>query len=195
MKIVVVSGSMRPDSQSLKVSQWLVDHGKQLGVDMELLDLHTLELPQFTTKQPKTEAEQRMLALFDSADGAVFVSPEWDGMMSHGIPSMLHYIDNELAHKPVMLAGISSTRGGHYPLMQMRTMGYKNKHYIITPESLLVQWVKDAFNDHDMSDDAQDAPMKKRANYGLKILIEYAKALHAVRDSGAVDFEQFPNGV
>ncbi len=43
-----------------------------------------------------------------SSDGFVFVSPEWNGMMSLTLPNMLHYVSQELANKPVMLVGVSA---------------------------------------------------------------------------------------
>lgn len=186
---------MRSGSQSLKVTHWLQNYLKSLDVDTIVLDLHELNLPMFTDEQEETEAEQNVLKALDSADGVVFVSPEWNGTMSHGLVNMLHYVGTELAHKPVTLVGVSSGRGGHYPLMQMRIMNYKNTHFVVSPESFLVQDVKKILNDDDMSDDAQDASIKKRARYALNVLLAYARALHDVRESGVVDHKNFPNGV
>jgi len=196
MTIAIVSASMRDNSQSLKVSQWLKDHAeKELDCSVELLDLHELALPMFTTAQDNGESVGLVLQTLEKADGVVFVSPEWNGMMSHGLVNMQHYIGQELANKPVMTVGVSAGRGGHYPLAQMRDMGYKNNHYVITPESLLVQGVNDSFNDHDMSEDAPDKMLKDRADYSIKVLLEYAKALRAVRESGVIDLESFANGM
>jgi NAD(P)H-dependent FMN reductase len=187
---------MRGSSQSLKVSQWLKDHAeKELGCSVELLDLHELALPMFTTEQENGESVATVLKTLDQADGVVFVSPEWNGMMSHGLVNMQHYLGNELANKPVMNVGVSAGRGGHYPLAQMRDMGHKNNHFVISPEALLVQGVNDAFNDHNMSEDASDSMLKNRADYSLKILVEYAKALVSVRQSGVVDLDAFANGM
>ena len=63
------------------------------------------------------------------------------------------------------------------------------------PEALLVQDCNAMLNDTDMSEDASDLSVKKRADYALKILIEYAKSLKVVRESGVVDYENFPHGV
>ncbi len=195
MKIAVISASMRGESQSLKVSQWLVDHLKALGAEAELVDLHQLDLPMYDVGETEAPDKEKLLKTLGEAEGAVFVSPEWDGMMSHGLVSMLHYLGKELAHKPVMLVGVSSGRGGHYPLMQMRTMGYKNNHYVISPEALLVQGVNDMMNNHEPEAGSVDESVQRRADYALRNLIEYAKALRNVRESGVVDFEEFKNGV
>jgi hypothetical protein len=100
-----------------------------------------------------------------------------------------------MAYKPVMLVGVSAGRGGTHPIDQMKIMGQKNRHYIISPENLVVSGVEQAFNDHDMSETAGDYHLKSRADYGLRILAELAKSLAQVRSAGLLDFERFSNGV
>lgn len=186
---------MRSNSQSLKVSEWLAEHAKSLDVQSEVLDLHAVPLPLYDVGETPAPNAEKIQALLENADAVVFVSPEWNGMMSHGIMNLQHYIDKQLAHKPVMLVGVSSGRSGHYPLAQMRQIGYKNNQYVISPEALLVQGVNDMLNDHDLNEEISDYSVKKRADYALKILIEYAKALAQVRSSGVVDHESFNNSV
>jgi len=185
---------MRKESQSLKISNWLSAHATTLGAESSVLDLHETTLPMFDPAAP-AENKDTILQMMNEADGFVFVSPEWNGMMSHGMANLMHYIGTEMANKPVMLVGVSAGRNGHYPVLQMRTMGYKNNHFVITPEALVVQDCNGAFNDTDMSDDADDSYLKSRADYALKILIEYSKALQSVRDSDVVDLETFTNGM
>lgn len=192
--ILVISASMRKESQSLKVSNWLVDHAKSLGCDADLVDLNKTTLPMFDLETPADNKDE-IVGKIAKADGVVFVSPEWAGTMSHGLINMMHYVGTELAHKPVMLTGVSAGRGGQYPVMQMRSMQYKNSHFVISPEALVVQDCNNMLNDHDMNDEADDIIIKKRADYSLKILVEYAKALGSVRDSGVVDHESFPYGM
>jgi azobenzene reductase len=196
MKLTVISASMRVESQSLKVAKWLTDHAQSLGLDAEVLDLQSASLPMYNdSDQQNLENVSQVLNQLKQSDGFVFVSPEWNGMMSHGLVNMMHFASTELAHKPVMLAGVSSGRGGHYPLLEMRIMGYKNKHYVVTPENLLVQDCKNMLNDHDMSSDAPDIIVKNRASYGLRVLNKYAEALIDVRNSGIVELDVFSNGV
>lgn len=185
---------MRPGSQSLKVSMWLSEHAQKLGVETEVIDLNEARLPMYDASDDIGKHAVDILKSFDSSDGFVFVSPEWNGSMSHGLVNMLHFVDHEMAHKPVMLVAVSSGHGGHYPLMQMRIMNYKNNHFVVSPEALLVQDVKSIMNDHGPADGA-DASVKKRADYALQILIQYSVALKSVRKSGIVNFQDFENGV
>jgi hypothetical protein len=94
-----------------------------------------------------------------------------------------------------MLVGVSSGRGGVYPISQMRLMGYKNNHYVISPESLIVQDVKNVMNNSNEPENKGDEYIRDRAKYAIKILAEYAKSLKLVRDSGVIDFDTYPNGL
>lgn len=197
MRVMVISASGRASSQSLKVSNWLVDHAGKLGYEASLLDLHQTALPIYDDAEHSelTPKINTLKSKLDSAEAYIFVSPEWNGMMSLNLANMFQYIDQEMAHKPVMLVGVSAGRGGTYPVAQMRLMGHKNRHYILSPESLIVSGVDKAFNDNDFSEKAVDLPLKKRADYALKVLCQYAKALNQVRSSGVIDHENFANGV
>ncbi len=196
MNILVISASMRGESQSLKVANWLSDHTKLLGLKSSVLDLHAVKLPLFDDGETITENLSHVLDKLKSAEGYVFVSPEWNGMMSHGLINMLHYVESkEMAYKPVMLVGVSSGRGGTHPIDQMKIIGQKNRHYIISPENLIVSGVEDAFNSLELVIGESDYKLKERADYSLKVLAELAKALSQVRQSGILDFERFANGV
>lgn len=195
MGVLVVSASMRANSQSLKVANWLKNHIASLGSSAELLDLHEFKLPMFDDGETVADNKEELLRKINEASAFVFVSPEWDGMMSYGLINMMLYIKDEMAHKPVMLVGVSSGRGGSYPLAQMKQLGQKNRHFIISPENLVVGGVKEMLNDQEMDESSVDYPIKVRADYSLKILIEYGKALEKVRSSGVVDMTVVPNGV
>jgi len=193
MNILVISGSNRSGSESLKVSRWLAEQAKTAT----LLDLHDLSLPLYDDSDHPELSEKldNLKQNLLQASAYVFVSPEWNGMMSLSLLNMLHYVEHEMAYKPVMLVGVSSGRGGTHPLDQMKLLGQKNRHYVISPENLVVSGVNQAFNDHNFDDSAADIVLKKRADYGLKILSELALALESVRKSDVLDFEQFSNGV
>jgi NAD(P)H-dependent FMN reductase len=193
MKINIISGSTRPNSKSLEVSKYLSSRLTLLGVESSIVDLDEQRLPLFDASE---EGDWSILwnkisQSLSESDGFIFVSPEWDGMMSVGLHNLLHYTEKELADKPVLLVGVSSGRGGRYPLQQMRIMGYKNKSFVVIPESLFYDMVKEALVDGVLT----DSRSAERTDYVLRTLIEYAKALALVRASGVVDYEKFPNGL
>ncbi len=195
MKILIVSASMRGESQSLKVSLWLAKHLNSLGAKGDVLDLHEFKLPLFDNGETDAENLPELLRKLNDAEGYVFVSPEWNGMMSHGLINMLHYAEKELAYKPVMLVGVSAGRGGMHPIDQMKLMGNKNRHYIISPECLVITGVEHAFNTPDLNEQDADFALKSRASYSLKVLVGLAEVLDQFRRRDTLDFDRFANGV
>lgn len=192
MHITIISSSTRANSESRNVSDYLASTLKKMDCTATVIDLYILSLPMFDTvvEGELSEKVANLQAQLAESDGFVFVSPEWDGMMSAGLVNFFHYIDQELADKPVYLVGVSAGRGGRYPLLQMRQMGYKNKHFVVIPESLFV----DAVTKNLVEGVMENEYIVKRANYGLRTLIEYARALRLVRESGVINYNEFANG-
>lgn len=197
MKLCIISGSTRPESQSLKIAKYLQRRVASIDATASVLDLSSALLPLFTDEDaqlwPAIVGE--VLQQLEEADGYVFVTPEWNGMASVGILNMLHYTEHQFAHKPVLLVGISSNRGGSYPVLQLRQMGYKNRHFVLVPEQLVITQCETVMNDDSLADDASDIYIKKRADYALGVLKTYAAALTEVRKSPQVRLDTYPNGM
>lgn len=195
MNVMVISASMRSNSQSRKVADYLTTTLQKKGTNAWTCDLHSLGMPLFDDGETEFSSKNELLAQLNDAQAYVFVSPEWNGMMSHGLINMLHFVSHEMAHKPVMLVGVSSGRGGTYPISQMKQLGQKNNHYVISPENLIVSDVKNMLNTLEIVEADQDYQLKKRALYALDVLLIYAHALEQVRTSPTINFEEFGNGV
>jgi NAD(P)H-dependent FMN reductase len=198
MKITIISGSSRANSNSIKIAGYISKilqnkniEGKSVVVDF--LDLSKTVLPVYDDSEPENLKPilGNISKMLNSSDGFVFVSPEWDGMFSVAILNLLHYIDKELADKPVFLVGVSSGRGGRYPLIQGRMLGYKNKRFVVIPESFFVDFVEKNFVDGKFVEKVAE----ERLDYNLNVLLEYTKALQAVRSSGVIDYQKYPNGL
>jgi NAD(P)H-dependent FMN reductase len=193
MKIAIISGSTRSDSQSRRVSDYLAGQLTKLEIENVILDLNEKKLPLFDASgegEWKTLWDEMSQILSDS-DGFIFVSPEWDGMFSVGLHNLFHYTEKELADKPVLAVGVSNGGGGRYPLQQMRTMGYKNKKFVVIPESLYFEHIEEALVDGVLTKEH----FAERVEYVLKVFIEYTKALSLVRQSGVTDYKKFPYGL
>lgn len=191
MRITIISGSTRNESQSLEVSNYIKNIFTNT-CEVSIIDLHQLNLPVYDDTGTG-EWEERWKGVsqeLEQSDGFVFVSPEWNGMFSPGLHNFFYYLKLELADKPVMLVAVSSGRGGRYPLVQMRAMGYKNKHFVIIPESVFVDHVKENLVEREMKNKFID----ERMRYAGATLLEYAKALKLVQNSGVTDYEKFKNG-
>lgn len=198
MKIVVVSGSTRAESQSLKVAEYLKSRLEDFGTETDLVDLNVHRLPLYDDSEsgPWQEIWNPIESKLENADGFVLVSPEWDGMFSVGLHNMFNYVasgstKNTMAHKPVTLVGVSSGMGGVYPIAQLRMTGSKNTHYVVSPESLRFAKVKDVLVDGRIVVNG----LRERTDYALKVLIKYAEALAPIRRDELLDFNKFGSGV
>jgi NAD(P)H-dependent FMN reductase len=209
MKIVVVSGSSRPDNQSHKFSLWVETKLQALGADTYVVDLHTFHLPLDTNLDVATlndtpealKAWTPVRSKIVEADGFVFVSPEWNGMAP---PALLNFIlyasadeQKPLAHKPIQIMAVSATKfGGDYPVAELRAFGMKNAHGLYIPEHVVIRQCKTVFNtpDPDPANES-DVYLQKRAVFGLKVLLQYAEALKPMRASSKTDLLAYPSGM
>jgi hypothetical protein len=71
---------------------------------------------------------------------------------------------------------------------------YKNTQLCYIPEHIIVRHVEAMFTD--AAPATQDeAALRARLSYALRLLVEYAKALRQVRASGVVDLEHYGWGM
>jgi NAD(P)H-dependent FMN reductase len=112
-KIVVVTGSVRPQSANSRVVPEVVAALMKQGVAVEIADLATLALPFFDATvppsdpnfAPENEAVKQWTAMIDSADGVVLVTPEYNHTMSPVQLNAIDWIGKEWVDKPVALIG------------------------------------------------------------------------------------------
>ena len=65
------------------------------------------------------------------ADGFVIISPEWAGMVPPGLKNILLFAGpREVGHKPALIVAVSASRGGSYPVNELRTSGNKNSRIL-----------------------------------------------------------------
>ena len=86
MKLTIVSGSQRANSQSLNVARFLKQHGLQEFDQVEILDLHELNLPFWNEGVWQGSQEwdvwTPIAQKLKESDAFVFITPEWHGMKS-----------------------------------------------------------------------------------------------------------------
>ncbi len=196
MKILVISASARAGSQSRRFADYLFGRVSKMG-EVELLDLHETVLPLYDDNDAMS-SNTNWLAIkgkLEAADGYVVVSPEWNGMASVVYKNMMLFVGHEMANKPLMICAVSSGRGGVHVLDELRVSGIKNSHVIISSENVIAQGCEGLALDDNWDEASNDYKFKSRAEYSLKILVEFAKALSGVRISGVVDFEHYGSGV
>ncbi|ENM5733637.1 NAD(P)H-dependent oxidoreductase [Vibrio mimicus] len=182
MKLTLVSGSQRAHSQSLNVANYLKGLAEAHFDQIEILDLHELDLP-FWNEGVWQNSEQwqpwRNVAQgLKQSDAFVFITPEWHGMATPALKNfLLLTTDDELAHKPALLVSVSASVNGVYPISELRMTGNKNNHICFLPDHLIFRDCEQLITaDHQLT----DPQMQARSEYTIALLSAYATALAPV---------------
>lgn len=203
MKITIICGSHRDNSQSSKVAGF-IKNTLEDGICDEtwLFDLAGNPLPLWD--EGVWDGEEKWLELLTpireqvaSSDAFVVISPEWHGQVPAGLKNFFLLMSkNEVGHKPALIVTVSSADGGAYPVAELRMSSYKNNRLCYIPEHVIVRHVEGVLNDNpDENDPDADTYFRERITWALNILKEYGVALKHVRESGATKTDKFGNGM
>lgn len=203
MKIGIIIGSHRNESQSSKVGAYIEKQLHKLYSNtgsIYTLDLKNNPLPLWSEEkwQPGSKMQEMWKPYSDelkSCDGFIIISPEWGGMVTPGLKNFLLLCDGqELAHKPALITTVSAGIGGSYPVNELRTSGYKNTFISYLPSHIIVRNVGDVLNKEEPIDD-RDTSIRERIWYELSIFTHYVKAYKKIREEGEFDFKKYPFGM
>ncbi|MGI9275905.1 MAG: NADPH-dependent FMN reductase [Endozoicomonas sp.] len=200
MKLTIISGSHRQESQSERISGVLKEQVEALGLfeQTSILSLKGNPLPLWDESIWSGNEEWKTLLkpwreTLRGSDALVVVVPEWNGMAPSALKNFfLLFGTAELGHKPALISAVSAGQGGSYPVAELRMSGYKNNRLCYIPEHLIIRNVNSAFTGEDAESDEH---LQSRVDYALKVLKEYAVGLKLVRESGVVDHKTFRNGM
>lgn len=202
MKMTIISGSHRQQSQSEKVARFVQTTLQAKGIEADIFSLAGNPLPLWDESIWAGSAEwaQRLepiSANLAASDGFVVIAPEWHGQVPAGLKNFfLMWGKNELAHKPALIIAVSASDGGAYPIAELRMSSYKNNRICYLPEHVIVRKVTQVLNeDATQNDAAADAYFRERITWTLDMLEQYAQALIPVRAAGLVYHEKFRNGM
>lgn len=205
MKIGIICGSHRPDSQSGKVAR----HIEQALLDQQvcdatwLYDLGGNPLPLWdegvwSGEEKWQDILQPLSAELKTCDAFVVVSPEWHGMVPAGLKNffLMWTAGGELAHKPALIVTVSTADGGSYPVAELRMSSYKNSRICYLPEHLIIRHVDKVFNEDTGQNTASAQEyFEQRLAYCLGMLGEYGKAFAQIRSSGKTSLENYTSGM
>lgn len=129
MNIVVISASTRINNNTLRVSKFLANHLTEVNLQQALLlDLGAYQFPVMEEVIPKLSNVPNGLLEFQNAiieaDGALFVSPEYNGSFSPSLKNAVDYLKNkEFSKKPIGVVSISTgALGGIRGALQMQQL-------------------------------------------------------------------------
>ncbi len=204
MKITIISGSHRQNSQSTKVAKVMQAALAALPQcdDSYLFDLADNPLPLWD--EGIWNGDKQWQALLGpiseqlaSSDAFIVIAPEWHGMAPAGLKNFfLMWGNGELAHKPALITTVSSADGGSYPVAELRMSSYKNNRICFLPEHLIVRNVESVFNDNDDDNNPSAQPyFDDRLDYCLKQLLTYGEAFKHIRASDSVSLATYGSGM
>lgn len=201
MKIAIVAGSHRREAESDRVARYLEQELHRLGVrDTYLLSLSGNPLPLWDEDVWSGGEQWQSLwgpiaEELKNSDALVVVSPEWSGMVPPGLKNFFLLCGADvLAHKPGLIVTVSASAGGSYPVAELRMSSYKNTRLCYVPDHVIVRNVGQMLQG-DQAADEHDAALRGGIDYSLRVLVQYAKALRLVRQSGVIDLDTFPYGM
>lgn len=204
MKTLIVSGSHRKNSQSGRVAEYIQNRLAALKIsnDNNILDLGKHPLPMWDEEAGNLGNEKWQtewmpwLNIAKTSEAFVIISPEWAGMVP---PALMNFLllssgSGALAHKPALIVTVSAGKGGSYPVSELRSSGYKNTFLCYLPEHIILRNVDSLLHGENSQND-DDAYVRARLDYALKLLGGYAKGLSEVRAAGLVDLKTYANGM
>lgn len=117
--LLVVTGSVRPNSTNSQVVPVVAQVAQQKGHEVTTADLGALALPFFDAPMPPTapdfeaphENVREWTKLVADADGVVFVTPEYNHTLSALQLNAIDWIGKEWEGKPIALVGYGWTSG------------------------------------------------------------------------------------
>jgi NAD(P)H-dependent FMN reductase len=198
MKYLIISGSNRKESGSRKVSNYV----QSVLENSEVFDLHEKDIPLWTENMWNDESNQsqswrKHAEKLRETDGFIFVVPEWGGMISAPMANFLQHLSfKEMAHKPVLLVGVSSGRGGTYPIAQMRAFSFKNNSLIYIPDHVIVRDVNNVLSDIKVNENNKsDMFIRERLIRSIDILRHYTNHLSLLRQDMSLSVDDYPFGM
>lgn len=198
MNIVVVSGSARSNSQSIRVSAWVEAALEGRGHTVTTLDVSQLFVPEdasklFNEDSPESRRFLPTKQILSEADAAVVISPEWHGMPPGKLIGFFQAIGASLAHTPTLLVTVSAAHhGGAYPSAVLRGHVSKNTRVLWLPDYVIIRSISQMLNDEP---DEDDSYIQKRLLRTLDLLVVYAETLKPARQRIRNIMADYPNGM
>lgn len=176
MKILVVTGSVRPNSANEKVVPVVAQLLEEKGMTVQIANLKVLDLPFFNDPNsptspdfaPTDERVQSWTQMVASADGVVLVMPEYNHAMSPVQMNAIDWIGKEWEGKPIALVGYGWRSGaGQAQAAAREALSVNLKAEVLDTQTNLF-FMKDLNPDGSVAD---DVAVQQKMNATLDELI------------------------
>lgn len=203
MRLLIVSGSQRAQSQSAKVAKYMSSVATGYS-DVSHIELCHFDLPFWDGEPVSKSGEGNPWTMISHkvrrADALILITPEWGGMASPLLKNFLLMCDNQdTAHKPALLVSVVSGISGAYPIAELRMNALKNNKLVALPDHLIIRNVTEVLNtplllasaplDGELDiecelelESKREIDLRARIDYSLHMLHQYSGALVGIRN-------------
>ena len=153
--IEIISGTDRPNSNTLKVAQLLLEDYRALKAEVQILNLAQLDFKDAIggtygkTRGTFATAVERV----NRADALVLVVPEYNGSFPGSLKLFIDYwsYPHSFENRPMAFVGVGLRWGGLRPVEHLQqVMGYRNAY--VFPHRVFLSNVKDTLKEGKISD-------------------------------------------
>lgn len=201
LKIAVISGSQRANSNSLKVSRLICNLLTKKKLNSYLISLEEEPLPFWnedidTSESPSNRAWTPIKKELRECEGLVIVTPEWNGTATPALKNFLQYCGlDEVGHKPGLIVSITTGLSGTYPITDIKLSTNKNNRLCFLPENMVIKNVHKFLDDIDGCTSPITKDLLSRLEYCLTLLQGYSEALTSLRAKNIINKVDFKNGL
>lgn len=157
MRVIGISGSLRPHSRTHQTLDIVLNKLREKGVDVELLDIRDLSLPFCTGnfEYPDYPDVKRLRKAVQSAQGIIFASPEYHGTISGVLKNAIDLLDQSDIEGKVV--GLISVLGGAQSAASLDTLRAicRQLHAWAIPEQVVIARSEQAFDEEGRLLDAE----------------------------------------
>jgi len=177
MKLLIVSGSIRSGRTTHKVAKALAKTAQDLGIETNILDLKTQNLPQYGADLNADEItlKENIGKILEAADTIIITTPEYNGFFSSALKSLFDYYKNAVfAGKAIGTATVSVGGMGGMRAAQNLQLQILGVSGFPNPKMLLTGLVNQKFDETDQVID--EAYQEKMTDF-VQTIIDQAKKL------------------
>ncbi len=142
--IKILTGSIRPGRFNVQPVNWIFEIAqKRSDISVELIDLEKLNLPFLDEPIPPLQhkySKEHTIAwskVIDTADGFIFVTPEYNHSISPVLKNAVDYLNHEWNFKPITFVSYGSQAGGARSVEHWRGVAGELKMYDLREQVLL----------------------------------------------------------
>jgi len=171
--IEVICGTDRPNSNTRKVADLLVEDYKALNIPVQLLDIAALDFHDAVggTYGNARGTIQAAVERVNKADGVVFVVPEYNGSFPGALKLFIDYwkYPTSFEFRPVAFVGLGLRWGGLRPVEHLQQVcGYRNAY--VFPHRVFLSNVRDTLKDGKIADPVIVDLLKAQARDFVKFI-------------------------